>query len=182
LLRKILGSYLRIDPGELRFKQGANGKPALQEIDGRPNLHFNLSHSGGLGLFAFSYKHELGVDLECIRHVPEMEQIVERFYPPGDKDLFRAASQDQKRKTFFDCWTRREALVKASGEGLSDHFADFDLVPERPGNSNFSYIQGKNNRSWVVINLELTGEYSASLAINANRISSGCIRWIKIAS
>jgi len=133
LLRTVLGRYLGRPPEELRFEYGTNGKPALAPgEDG--GLRFNVSHSDDLGVFAVARGREIGVDVERLRPVPRAEQIAERFFSLPERVAFRGVPAERKVEAFFTCWTRKEAYIKARGEGLShplDQFA-VSLVPGEP--------------------------------------------------
>lgn len=118
ILRRLLGRYLDADPAGLELFAGMNGKPGVTPPPGRPEIHFTLSHSAGLALFAFGRFGALGVDLERIRPANGLELIVERFFPPEEKEVFRALPDEGKEKGFYGCWTRVEAYVKATGAGI----------------------------------------------------------------
>jgi 4'-phosphopantetheinyl transferase len=89
ILRTILGHYLSVNPSSIQFTYGKNGKPALADTFGRGTVHFNLSHSNGIALYAFTRDREIGVDIEHIRDISEVEQIVERFFSEREKAVFR---------------------------------------------------------------------------------------------
>ena len=134
ILRTILGYYLGVEPSRLQFCYGKNEKPVLADTFGKGKVHFNLSYSEGLALYAFTRYHEIGVDIEYIRDVSEMEQIVERYFSAREKDVFQALPEGDKKEAFFNCWTRKEAFIKSTGDGLSwplDRF-DVSLVPGEP--------------------------------------------------
>jgi 4'-phosphopantetheinyl transferase len=126
-LRTILGFYLNVEPGRLQFCYGKNGKPALADAFGNGTIHFNQSYSEGLGLYAFTRDQEIGVDIEYIRDIQEMNQIAERFFSAGENAVFRSLPESKKKEAFFNCWTRKEAFVKAKGQGLSLGFDQFEV-------------------------------------------------------
>jgi 4'-phosphopantetheinyl transferase len=110
----------------------AHGKPAL-DSGGRPaNLRFNLSHSHGLALFAFTLGGEVGVDVEYIRPSLREMDLAQRFFSPQEVDALRTLLKASQREMFFHCWTRKEAYIKAQGEGLSIDLASFavSLAPD----------------------------------------------------
>lgn len=119
ILRKILGGYLKIDPARVRISFKEKGKPFLNETREGPVLRFNLSHSQDLALYAFADGREIGIDVEAIRPVPHFDRIAQRYFLPAEYEALRAAPPDQKLETFFSYWTRKEALLKAKGGGLS---------------------------------------------------------------
>src|ERR1043166_1017688 len=118
-LRMILGRYLGSDPGELRFSYNSYGKPSLAAEFSTPPLRFNLAHSHGLALFAFNCGRELGIDLESIRPDRATEEIAERFFAEAEVAALRSLPLEARVRAFFDCWTRKEAFIKARGMGLS---------------------------------------------------------------
>jgi 4'-phosphopantetheinyl transferase len=134
ILRTILGAYLGMEPSQIQFCYVKNGKPALSDTFGKGKICFNSSHSEGLALYAFTHDCEIGVDIECIRDIPEMEQIAERFFSARENAVLRALPQSKKKEAFFNCWTRKEAFIKAIGDGLSWPLDEFDvsLVPGEP--------------------------------------------------
>ena len=119
ILRGILGCYLGADPSELALRYGKNGKPELCDVLARSSLNFSLSHSDGVGLFAFAQNRVVGVDIERVREVLEIDSIAEDFFSTREKQLIGSVCQRDKKDAFFTIWTCREAFVKALGDGLS---------------------------------------------------------------
>jgi 4'-phosphopantetheinyl transferase len=128
MFRSILGRYLGIDPFRVRFRYGPCGKPYLAEEPSHRSLCFNLAHSHELALCAVTSGREIGVDLEHIRPMPDIEQIAARFCSAAENAALRAAPQDQKLAAFFTCWTRKEACLKALGDGLNRPLDRFDVA------------------------------------------------------
>lgn len=118
VLRSLLASYLRCRPEHLRFAYGPNGKPTLASPLDANRLHFNLAHSGDLALIAVTALGPLGVDVEQIRPMPDAEDLVERFFSPRENALFQQLRAQEKSSAFFNLWTRKEAWLKATGEGI----------------------------------------------------------------
>jgi len=131
LLRRLLGRYLGLDPSRLRFGYGPRGKPFLA---GEDELRFNVSHSGGLALLAFAWDRELGVDVEEEREVEEAKDIARRYFSPWEERELRLLTEVERRGAFFRCWTRKEAFIKVTGDGLSRPLDAFDvtLAPGEP--------------------------------------------------
>ena len=123
MLRMLLASYLGTFPVELRFAYSAHGKPSLAEPSG--NLQFNLSHSGGAVLFAFCTERRIGVDVERVRRDLNVQEIAGRFFSDAENRALRQCPD--AHEAFFRCWTRKEAFVKARGEGLSCPLETFDV-------------------------------------------------------
>jgi 4'-phosphopantetheinyl transferase len=133
-LRAILGFYLKRAPESLSLRYSSHGKPFLALESGEVPIHFNMSHSHGMALYAVAYRREVGVDLELIRRGLEEEQIAERFFSRQEISTLRMLPAALRRYAFFLCWTRKEAYIKARGEGLSLPLDQFDvsLTPGEP--------------------------------------------------
>lgn len=132
LLRCVLARYLVTTPERLRFRYETAGKPALVQEGLGASLDFNLSHSGELAVFAVARNRRIGVDVENVRSNVDTEKIAERFFSPNEVCALRGLPGDMKQDGFFRCWTRKEAYVKACGEGLQIPLDDFDVTLE-PG-------------------------------------------------
>jgi 4'-phosphopantetheinyl transferase len=126
LLRKLLAAYLGIGAGDLRFSYAEKGKPVLEESQ-RGSLNFNLAHSHGRAIYAFSSSREVGVDLEFIRDDLADEKIAQRFFSPREIEALGKLPAELRKEAFFNCWTRKEAYIKARGEGLSMPLDEFDV-------------------------------------------------------
>jgi 4'-phosphopantetheinyl transferase len=131
MLRRILGSYVGAPPASLRFAEGPRGKPRLAG-PGAARLQFNLSHSGGLAALGIASEAEIGVDIEAYR--PVEPAVAERFFAPGERRRLARLSGGEWTAGFFRCWTRKEALIKATGDGLALPLDGFEvaLLPEEP--------------------------------------------------
>jgi 4'-phosphopantetheinyl transferase len=126
-----LARYLGIPAGDLSFCLNAHGKPALVPGSGAGDLRFNLSHSHGLALFAFAFRREVGVDLEYVHSFPNRDRVADRFFSAQEVTALRELPQSTQTEAFFQCWTRKEAYIKARGGGLSISLASF-AVPLAP--------------------------------------------------
>jgi 4'-phosphopantetheinyl transferase len=130
VLRALLASYLRIPPEEASFVYGPKGKPAL--AGATCPLDFNVSNSGDLAAYAFTLGCEIGVDVEHRRRLLEIEGIARRFFAPEEVTELMALSEGERPEGFFNCWTRKEAYIKAVGDGLSVPLDSFQVTLE-PG-------------------------------------------------
>lgn len=124
-LRQILASYTGLAPEKLAFDLSAYDKPRLANTGGA-SLHFNLSHSEELAALGVSADTELGVDIEWIRLLKE--DISSRYFSASECDVLHALPEAEQPRAFFECWTRKEAYIKASGEGLSIPLNSFDVA------------------------------------------------------
>ena len=129
-LRILLGHYAGIAPRDVRLAFGPQGKPALAPPSA---IAFNLSHSGQLAMYAFTRDCALGIDVEHVRPVADLQAIAARFFAPAEAaELLELPATPQRERAFFSCWTRKEAYVKAIGTGLSTPLDSF-RVTLRPG-------------------------------------------------
>ena len=127
LLRTILASYLATDPASLSFCYSKKEKPSLETARADSDVTFNVSHSGGIALFAFTRRREIGVDVERVRRDFDLEAIARRFFSAHEQRQLAAAPDEKRFEAFFRCWTRKEAYIKATGEGLSLPLHQFDV-------------------------------------------------------
>jgi 4'-phosphopantetheinyl transferase len=134
LLRVILGYYLDVPPGQIQFCYGIRGKPALSNTDGSSVLQFNVSHSHNLAVYAIARDRELGIDLEHLRLVNEADRIVRSFFTQSEQAIWATLPADQKQAAFFNAWTRKEAYLKAIGDGLAlpTSQVEVTLAPDQP--------------------------------------------------
>jgi 4'-phosphopantetheinyl transferase len=174
-LRSILGSYLGLDPASLRFSYNPFGKPALYpEI--AEQICFNLSHSQGLVLFAFARQIDIGVDIEHLRVDFDHLELAERFFSAEERAGLRALPMAIRSQAFFLCWTRKEAFIKAHGEGLSlalDRF-DVSLTPGEPACLEATREGLEAPDQWSLYNLEPAPDYLAALAVRAQGCEVHC--------
>lgn len=115
-LRRVLGRYLNSCPAQIRLAKGAEGKPELAESMG---LRFNISHCDDEALIAISRNLEVGVDLELDRQLPDALSLARRFFATEEVAALESAEPARQVGAFFDCWTRKEACLKATGLGLT---------------------------------------------------------------
>jgi len=128
VLRDLLGRYLRTQPGRISYLYNAFGKPDLSpEFGGR--LRFNLSHSGGLALIAIAADSNVGVDLEYIRAQSDYAEIARCFFSEAEVDELIALPEHLYAKAFASCWTKKEAYLKACGDGLAIPLNSFSVPP-----------------------------------------------------
>jgi 4'-phosphopantetheinyl transferase len=130
LLRRLLATYVGERPAALRFTLNPYGKPALAG----GGLRFNASSSGRVALYVVSRDREVGCDVERRRAGFAGDAVAEQFFSPAEREALRALGPGRRLAAFFDCWTRKEAYVKARGLGLSLPLDSFDvsIAPDRP--------------------------------------------------
>jgi 4'-phosphopantetheinyl transferase len=119
MLRNFLGNYLGMEPGQIEFSYGAYGKPALANHLNVENLQFNLSHSNDVVVYTFTKDQLIGIDIEHVRPMKDMDDFAHHFFTPTEYNFIQALSKDQKQIFFFKLWTCKEAFLKANGSGLT---------------------------------------------------------------
>jgi 4'-phosphopantetheinyl transferase len=147
VLRELLGRYLTEPAENITFGTGKHGKPFLLQGPGRAPIRFNLSHSHGFALYAFALDRELGIDIEQISAHRATQQIAERYFSVAECAELRALPPHLRVEAFFLCWTRKEAYVKAHGEGLHIPLDSFDvsLTPGGP-----TTLRSKDASGWLL--------------------------------
>jgi 4'-phosphopantetheinyl transferase len=166
LLRTLLAAYLGVGSTELRFVYAEKGKPSLEPGQSGA-INFNLAHSRARAIYAFSRGRELGVDLEFIREDVEGEQIAERFFSPWEIEQLRTVPAELRKQAFFNCWTRKEAYIKARGEGLSMPLDEFDvsLVPGEAAALLRNHKEPDEVGRWAMQSVSVPEGYVAALVV-----------------
>lgn len=167
LLRRILACYLDSEPSEFRFSYGEQGKPALSSRSDQQTIKFNLAHSHGMAVYAFSRNRELGVDLEFMRDERADEAIAERFFSAREVVDLKSLPCELRKQAFFNCWTRKEAYIKARGEGLSMALNEFDvsLKPGEPAALLKNHRNDGEVSRWSMQSLPIAKGYAAALVV-----------------
>jgi 4'-phosphopantetheinyl transferase len=157
-LRTLLGGYLGIQPADIAFEYGIHGKPALAGGHQSP-LKFNVSHSDGVALMAISHGVEVGVDVEAIRPMADANQIAARFFSPRET----AELQALPAVSFFTCWTRKEAYLKARGDGLAQQLRAFSVTISPGATPVIVDDEGGEGVNWSIHDLPPLAGYAAAL-------------------
>ena len=170
ILKQIIAKYLAIEPKNLLFEYNRFGKPFLNSDFLKHDLRFNMSHSKNIALYCISYQKDVGIDIEYIREDVEFQQIIHRFFSHKEKEFIQKITIDKRREAFFRIWTRKEAVLKALGKGIS---FPIQMVNVPYNRSNF--IIRINNvddqckeSSWYVQDLLPANNYIASIAIEGS--------------
>ncbi len=165
ILRTILGHYLDLDPAEIQFCYTSRGKPALANTN--ETLNFNLSHSKGLALYVVSREFNLGIDLEYMRPMSDIEQLAKRFFSPREYNAIASLPNNEKQVAFFQAWTCKEAYLKATGDGLAGGLAEVEvsLIPGEA--ARLLSIAGNSQAalSWSLHSIIPAPDYMGALAV-----------------
>lgn len=178
ILRDILARALGSTPGAVRFVYGPWGKPALAE-PAPGDLQFNLSHSGGLALYALTCGRAVGIDVERIRPEVMREGIARRFFSPREVAALERLPEAERCAGFFRCWTRKEAYVKATGRGLLLPLDSFDvsLAPGEPAALLGTRPDPAEACRWSLMHLEPGNGWVGALAVEGHGLRLRCFEW-----
>lgn len=166
ILRNLLANYLKEDPTDFEFDQGSHGKPKLIHPKGMNQLLFNLSHSENRAIFAFSWSCELGVDIECHREITDLATIAKTNFNRNEWSSLLRLPKEDHLAAFFRCWTRKEAFIKAIGEGLSYPLDQFEVSFLNDEPTQVVWAQREQPSHWWIWNLPVGHRASAALAAN----------------
>jgi len=191
-LRSVLGRYLGIVPALVEFTYGPRGKPMLSSSSagisssfaGRSMklLQFNLAHCDDLALLAISSQAELGVDVERVRQIPDARELVARFFSPNETASFSKLTQKEQPDAFFNLWTRKEAWLKATGEGIAHLLPEVEVsfLPGAPGQL-MNLPPGWKIHDWSLLELSPASGFTAAMAIRGPRGPAQTWRWDGVA-
>lgn len=178
ILRAILGSYLKLEPAQLQFEYGSRGKPSVAKIHDQSALHFNLAHSDSLLLVAVTEHCPIGVDVECMRLVEQVD-LAERFFSGNEAKRLRTLPADQQTSAFFNLWTRKEACLKATGEGIAERLQQITVsfLPDEPVRVLEDFGAPETAPGWTLAALSPAAGYVAAVAAAVPRLELSCWRW-----
>jgi 4'-phosphopantetheinyl transferase len=167
-LRAILGQYLKTEPAQIQFCYRASGKPSLITSPTEGGLEFNISHSQNLMLCAVAQTTRVGIDLEYLRPVDDLNQLTQRFFTTQEHLAIRALpSEEEQLQSFFQHWTCKEALLKAVGEGL----VGLSKIEVAIANGSVKLVRcqadSEQTHQWVIELLSPAPNYVAAIAINS---------------
>jgi 4'-phosphopantetheinyl transferase len=174
-LRTIVGNYLESDPRALAFKYEARGKPFLDAP-----IRFNITHSKELALVAIAHQRNVGVDLESIRAMKDIEKIANRFFSASESTELAGLEEVEQLQAFFRCWTLKEAWIKATGDGLSQPTESFDVAFGRDGPVRLLNVEGKPEEPnrWQLLGLLPAPGYIGALAVEGQEWELRCFDFI----
>jgi 4'-phosphopantetheinyl transferase len=172
VLRDLLGRYLQTAPDQIGFVCNAFGKPDLAPEFGN-RLKFSLSHSADLALIAVAADADVGVDLEYVREQSDYADIARRFFSAAEVDYLTAVPSHLYAEAFFSCWTKKEAYLKACGQGLAIPLNSFSVPPttdpaHTPGDFCVASHDIVPGRRWSLYTLRPAPGYAGALAIEGS--------------
>lgn len=164
-LRLLLAQQLNLPPAKVSFCYSAKGKPALDECHASATT-FNLSHSGDFGLIAIGTSAVIGVDIERVEEKRDLIQIGRACWSPEEQEAMNRAPSSRKASIFYTIWTRKEAVLKASGDGIGTRLQALDVSAQVDGNSTEGIPVQLEGRLWRVFDIHPAPGYAAAVAIS----------------
>ena len=179
LLRMILSSYVGMPPNEIIFTYGCHGKPRLKRQDGQPAVEFNLAHSAGTAIYALTRDRPVGVDIESWQSDFPVEEVAKNFFSSAELAALQALPRKLRVEAFFKCWTRKEAFIKALGDGLSCPLADFDVsvMPGEPARLLRVGWAPEETSRWCMKDIDGVPGFSAALVLSGSQCRMHVSRW-----
>lgn len=179
VLRRLIGRYLGAEAESIHFNYLEYGKPHLAADPLYPTFKFNLAHSGSLAVFAFTHLGEIGIDLEQIKPELAGEDIARRFFSESEVASLDALPESKRALAFFNCWTRKEAFIKAKGLGLSLPLDQFEvtLIPGQEARLLRTAWDESEAGRWSIKALNVAEGYAGALAIEAHDWQLSCFAW-----
>lgn len=178
LLRVILSRYLNLEPQKLEFTYSLQGKPELNNIDREERLCFNVSHSQGLAVYAIALNRAVGIDLEHLRDISDVQQLAERFFSKSESSLINPLPELQQQELFFRFWTIKEAYLKATGEGLSGlHTIAVSFTPENSINLHSTESNMLLNTHWFCTEFKPAPEYRGAFVVERKDLGENIIKY-----
>ena len=168
-LRRILGAYLGVEPRAIEYRLNRFGRPSLAPSPSGDQISFNTSHSNGVAAVAVARSLQIGIDIECVKPIPEAEAIAAHYFTASEMATLTALPSDQRIAGFYNGWTRKEAIAKALGDGLSIPLDSFEvsLKPGDPARILHCTREASRGQTLHLHRLEPCSGYAAALASTA---------------
>ena len=178
-LRFLLGAYLAIEPGEIEFAYNALGKPSLAGMGAQPALNFSVSHSGAQALLGFARGRRIGVDLECVSPEPDVLELAERYFSSNEFETLRSLTAEMQHEAFYCGWTRKEAYLKARGEGIFFGLerVEVSLVPGKRAKIKKVSDDPNASENWILEHLLPAPNYIGAVAAEGHDLTFRYFRW-----
>ena len=168
ILRKLLSSYLSVDPRSLQFSYGKQGKPLLLGSQNQPTLDFNISHSQKYAIFGFGVERAIGVDIEYQKAMPDALKIARRFFSDKESEILVKSPSEQQSKLFFQLWTAKEAYLKAIGTGLTGSLSKVEIALEQEQKLYFAEIADAASSNWCLHSYTPACNYLGAIAFDTH--------------
>jgi 4'-phosphopantetheinyl transferase len=169
-VRMLLSKHLDLSPKSIRFHYDAFGKPEISPQQNTRNLRFNVSHSEDIALCAIAWQHDIGVDVEHVKPLPDLWEVAQRFFASEEQAALAALPSEKQLEGFYKIWTRKEAYLKAIGKGLSEPLDQFVVTLE--DSLRMKSVDGKVFPRWTSLSLKLeVTNYIGALAVASPNVT-----------
>jgi 4'-phosphopantetheinyl transferase len=178
-LRSLLGAYLAIEPSEVEFAYDALGKPSLVGMGAQAALNFSVSHSGAQALLGFTRGRRIGVDLERVSADADVLELAERYFSSNEFETLRSLTAEMQHEAFYCGWTRKEAYLKARGEGIFFGLerVEVSLVPGERAIIKKVSDDPNVSENWILEHLLPAPNYIGAVAAEGHDITFRFFRW-----
>lgn len=177
ILRQIISRYVSNGPDQLEFSYGEQGKPALAGDFASTGIEFNMSHSGEMALYAVARSGSVGVDIEHPRPRTNYMRIAERFFSLEEYEALSELPAELRPVAFYRCWTRKEAYVKARGDGIAAGLHTFSVSLEKRAQLLRSDAGPEEIKRWNLMALQPGGDYVAAVCAAGQTPELSCFEW-----
>jgi 4'-phosphopantetheinyl transferase len=179
ILRTMLGRYLDMQPEDIELRSTALGKPEVATDPGEGTIQFNLSHSGGEAAYAFTRGRRVGIDLEAMRPLSDLDGMVRQVLTAKEQHEYYQLASALRLRAFYNCWTQKEALTKATGEGLSRslHSIRVAFLPGEEPQVKMVFGEPRAAARWRVHAIPTEPDYVATLVVEGEGCRPRCWRW-----
>ena len=160
MLRVLLAGHVGMAPGEIPFQVGPHGKPYVADAP----VHFNLSHSGERAIYAISRSCVPGVDIEFIDRTIDHDGVAQRFFSAREFSELRRIPAAGRKRAFFACWTRKEAVMKATGDGMRMALDQIEVTVDPDGQPRLLSTPGEQTADWTLHTVDAGSSYVATVA------------------
>jgi 4'-phosphopantetheinyl transferase len=169
LLRILLGRYLHVPAADIIYQHGHAGKPFLNSPG--DEFQFNMAHSGDMAVYAFTMDCQIGIDVEQIRSLPDLDSIASKFFAREEYAELMSLEEPLRTTGFYNCWTRKEAYIKAIGDGLSLALDSFQvsLRPEEPAELLRTSENTTDCKAWQILHFTHADYITAVVFNDPNR-------------
>ena len=172
VLRVLIAKYTNFSPNEINLYYNEFGKPFVSGDSDGNNLFFNLSHSDNIAVFIFSKNWNVGIDVERVKELADMESVVNLCFSESEKKWFGKIQSAKKKEIFYKIWTSKEAYIKAIGKGLSFSPNRISLVQKTDNELFINEINGDKDYSrWKLITFKPHPDFISSVVIENDSLT-----------
>ncbi len=176
MLRNILSRYINISPEQIQFRYNDYGKPYLNPLHNKAKLQFNMSHSSGFALYGIVHDDEIGIDIERISSIPEIDKLMDDYLTGEEKTRFHVLALNERTEKFFRYWTLKEAFIKAKGCGLALSMSQVEVQEESGKFVSLIDIKERPKEAshWSIYPLSPAAGYAAAAVTKKNCWNLSC--------